>query len=142
LAHALAEPNEPFGGLNVIFAGDFAQLPPVSAKALYSPDSAVSPMIYGKMSILDQKNTIGKIIWQQITTVVILKQNMRQTADTPDDVKFRTALTNMRFACCSKEDLQYLQSRTIGNRPGQPTFTRKEFRNVSIITAYYLINTI
>jgi hypothetical protein len=76
LAHSLGEPNKPFGGLNVIFAGDFAQLPPVSAKALYSPDSAVAPMIHGKMSILDQKNTIGKIIWQQITTVVVLKQNM------------------------------------------------------------------
>jgi hypothetical protein len=80
LAHALGEPNEPFGGLNVIFAGDFAQLPPVSAKALYSPDSTVAPMVYSKMSILDQKNTIGKIIWQQITTVVILKQNMRSQA--------------------------------------------------------------
>jgi hypothetical protein len=45
LAHSLGEPNEPFGGLNIIFAGDFAQLPPVSAKALYSPDSAVAPMI-------------------------------------------------------------------------------------------------
>ncbi|KAJ7315245.1 hypothetical protein DFH08DRAFT_715897, partial [Mycena albidolilacea] len=132
----VTEPNEPFGGMNVIFAGDFAQLPPVSAKALYSPDSTVSPIIQGKMSILDQKNTIGKIIWQQITTVVVLKQNMRQTASTPDDEKFRTALANMRFASCSKADLEFLQSRTIGNRPGRPTFKRKEFRNVSIITAF------
>jgi hypothetical protein len=95
LAHSLGEPNEPFGGLNGIFAGDFAQLPPVSAKALYSPESSVAPLLQSKMSILDQKNMIGKIIWQQITTVVLLKQNMRQTANTPDDEKFRTALTNI-----------------------------------------------
>jgi hypothetical protein len=84
---------------------------------------------------LDQKNTIGKIIWQQVTTVVILKQNMRQTASTPDDEKMRTALTNMRFAACSK-DLQFLQSRTIGNQPSSPTFYRKDLRDVSIITAF------
>jgi hypothetical protein len=95
LALCLGEPNEPFGGMNMILAGDFGQLPPVNAKALYSPDSAVSPIIHAKQSILDQKNTIGKIIWQQITTVVILKQNMRQTAETADDIRFRTALTNM-----------------------------------------------
>ncbi|KAJ7304793.1 hypothetical protein DFH08DRAFT_654203, partial [Mycena albidolilacea] len=120
----------------VIFAGDFAQLPPVSAKALYSPDSSVAPLLQSKMSILDQKNTIGKIIWQQITTVVLLKQNMRQTANTPDDEKFRTALTNMRFASCTKDDLKYLQSRTIGNGPGRPSFARAEFRDASIITAF------
>lgn len=136
LAHSMGEPNEPFGGLNVIFAGNFAQLPPVSAKGLYSPDSSVSPLIRSKMSILDQKNTIGKIIWQQITTVVLLKQNMRQTANTPDDEKFRSALTNMRFASCTKEDLQYLQSRTIGNGPNRPSFAHQKFRNVSIITAF------
>lgn len=35
LARALNEPNEAFGGMNMIFAGDFAQLPPVKANALY-----------------------------------------------------------------------------------------------------------
>jgi hypothetical protein len=68
--------------------------------------------------------------------VVILKQNMRQTACTSDDERLRSALTNMRFASCSKEDLQFLQSRTIGSQPGRPTFNRRELRDVSIITAF------
>jgi hypothetical protein len=136
LALCLGEPNEPFGGMNMIVAGDFGQLPPVNAKPLYSPDSTVSPIMHAKQSILDQKNTIGKIIWQQITTVVILKQNMRQTAETADDVRFRTALTNMCFAACTNADLQYLESRTISKRDNRPNFSNLEFRNVSIITAF------
>ena len=36
LSKVLNEFDEPFGGLNVIFAGDFAQLPPVGGKSLYS----------------------------------------------------------------------------------------------------------
>jgi hypothetical protein len=43
---------------------------------------------------------------------------------------------HMRFASCTKDDLQYLQSRTIGKGPNRPTFARSEFRNVSIITAF------
>ncbi|KAJ7321527.1 hypothetical protein DFH08DRAFT_712897 [Mycena albidolilacea] len=120
----------------MIFAGDFGQLPPVSAKPLYSADEVVAPIKHNKMSIQSQKNTIGKIIWQQVNTVVILKQNMRQTADTEEDIKFRTALTNMRFASCTKEDLQYLESRTISKRPGRPSFECGEFSDVSIITAF------
>ncbi|KAJ7431708.1 hypothetical protein B0H11DRAFT_2261533 [Mycena galericulata] len=37
LAHALQLPDQPFGGMNMIFAGDFAQLPPVMAQPLYAP---------------------------------------------------------------------------------------------------------
>lgn len=75
LALALGEPEEAFGGINIIFAGDFAQLPPVKAKSLFSPDAEVSPIVHTKMTVSDQKNCIGKILWQQVTTVVILKKN-------------------------------------------------------------------
>jgi hypothetical protein len=61
---------------------------------------------------------------------------MYQTANTPDNEKFWTALTNMQFALCTKQDLQYLQSRTISKGPNRPTFVRSEFRGVSIITAF------
>ncbi|KAJ7696999.1 hypothetical protein B0H17DRAFT_864523, partial [Mycena rosella] len=118
----------------MIFAGDFAQLPPVKASTLYSPDSQVSSFIHTKMGIPAQKQAIGKIIWQQVTTVVILKQNMRQTATTADDCKLRTALENMRFGACTPADIEYLKTRTISRRPGHPTFSEARFRHVSIIT--------
>lgn len=75
LALALGEPNEAFGGMNMIFAGDFAQLPPVCANALYCPESAVSCATSARATINDKKNSIGKLIWRQVTTAVILEKN-------------------------------------------------------------------
>jgi hypothetical protein len=49
-----------------------------------------------------------------------------ETKYTPDDEKLRSALTNKHFASCSKEDLQFLQRRTIGSQPGKPTFDCRE----------------
>ncbi|KAJ7934741.1 hypothetical protein B0H13DRAFT_1582490, partial [Mycena leptocephala] len=135
LALALGEANEPFGGMNMILAGDFAQLPPVGGATLYNPDRKAKARPNVKPSLADQKQSIGRILWQQFTTVVILKQNMRQTASTPDDIRLRAALTNMRFAACTKNDLEYLESRTISNKPGRPNFRDKSLHNVSLITA-------
>ncbi|KAJ7133230.1 hypothetical protein C8R44DRAFT_560222, partial [Mycena epipterygia] len=59
---------------------------------------------------------------------------MRQTTTSEDDTKLRTALSNMRYGACTKEDLAYLESRTISRRPGHPNYTDVRLRNVSIIT--------
>ncbi|KAJ7216184.1 hypothetical protein B0H12DRAFT_1273157 [Mycena haematopus] len=40
----------------------------------------------------------------------------------------------MRFAACTSEDIEYLQSRTIGASPGSPNFNDEALHNVSIIT--------
>ncbi|KAJ6449212.1 hypothetical protein C8R45DRAFT_1057317 [Mycena sanguinolenta] len=119
----------------MVFAGDFGQLPPVNATPLFSGNHEADPLKRSRMKLSDQKTSIGKMIWQQVTTAVILKQNMRQTTDSSEDTKFRTALDNMRYASCTAEDIQYLVSRTVGNMPGRPTFTDKALHNVSVITA-------
>ena len=60
----------PFGGLNMVFSGDSAQLPPAMGREhvlLYSrPIGAVAS---DKKS---QEEAIGKVLWHQITTIVIL----------------------------------------------------------------------
>ncbi|KAJ7922067.1 hypothetical protein B0H13DRAFT_1603992 [Mycena leptocephala] len=120
----------------MIFAGDFAQLPPVASPSLFCGDRTQVPdAIQPRMTIPKQKSAISKIIWQQVTTVVILKKNMRQTKDTQGDEKLRTCLANMRFGACTQADLEYLRSRTINRRPGHPTFEDPRFRHVSVITA-------
>jgi hypothetical protein len=79
--------------MNMIFAGDFAQLPPVGGQPLFAPESNVSSVRYSKMSVVNQENTIGKIIWKQVDTVVILKKNMRMHSQSAADDSYRTALT-------------------------------------------------
>src|ERR1700683_4816436 len=69
-----------------------------------------------------------------MTTVVILKKNMRQKTQTAEDGKLRTALENMRYAAFTPEDIKFLKSRIAGRHPDQPKLSNKEFRNVSIIT--------
>src|SRR5271168_4236042 len=80
----------PFGGLNMIFAGDFAQLKPVFGSPLYS--HTVGTSVDASMTVRSQQSAIGKALWHQVTTVVILRQNMRQNTQSPEDAKFRTAL--------------------------------------------------
>ena len=122
-----------FGGVNVIFAGDFAQLPPVMGKSLY--DGTVEKFVDSKMSVRAQETVIGKILWHQITTVIILKENMRQKSQTEDDAKLRTALINMRYAACSQDDIEFLRSRIAGRGSLSPKLNDPRFRHVSIITA-------
>jgi len=66
----------PYGGINMIFSGDFAQLSPVFGSALYS--GTVDTQLMSHMTVQGQKAAIGKALWHQVTTVVILRENMRQ----------------------------------------------------------------
>ena len=120
----------PFGGINMIFAGDFAQLPPVGGASLYS--GAVGTKLNNAQTRFGQESCMGKVLWHQVTTVVILRQNMRQKTQSVQDANLRTALENMRYAACTQDDLNYLQSRIVGNGP---SLSDKNIRNVSIITA-------
>jgi hypothetical protein len=126
--------DEPFGGINFIFAGDFAQLPPARTGApLYSGD--VGTTVDAGKSIERQEAAIGKALWHQITTVVILRQNMRQAHQTPEDDKLRIALENMRYKSCTPADIEFLWTRIAGRGPNDPKLAQKRFRNISVITA-------
>ena len=115
-------------------AGDFAQLPPTNGSPLYS--SSVSNIQKNSMSKREQESTIGKILWHQITTVVILTQNMRQTEMSEDDKKFRIALSNMRYTACTDDDLDFLETLCVDkNRSrSKKLMSDPNFKNVSIIT--------
>jgi hypothetical protein len=82
-----------------------------------------------------QNAVLGKILWHQFNTVVILRQNMRQKTMTIEDSQFRLALENMRFGACTEGDLTFLKSKIAGFREQDVKLNAAEFRNVSVITA-------
>src|ERR1700759_2183801 len=131
LSKALGVFDIPFGGMNMVFAGDFAQLPPVGGPSLYS--NTVGTQVHAGLKPVGQEAAIGKALWHQVTTVVILRENMRQKIQTAQDEALRTALVNMRYGKCTPEDIRFLRSRIAGKRPGQPNVASKEFRNVAIL---------
>ncbi|KIL57946.1 hypothetical protein M378DRAFT_15905 [Amanita muscaria Koide BX008] len=133
LSRVLNKLDQPFGGINIIFAGDFAQLPPPMGGehvSLYS-------RTVGRLatSLRSQEEAMGRAVWHQVTTVVILWQNMRQRVNTDEDNKLRRALENMRYKDCTPEDLLFLKSRVTSLQAGRPSICDPKFRNVSIITA-------
>ena len=116
LARVMNNLDIPFGGINMIFVGDFAQLLPIIGQehaALYSRTAGKNAT-----SLQEQEAAIGKALWHQITTVVILCDNMRQRAQSAEDAQFREALVNMRYKACTPADIAFLKSRVSSQLPG------------------------
>jgi hypothetical protein len=98
----------PFGGINIIFAGDFAQLSPVSGKQLYAHiDTRRCGTTQG------QKNIFGRLLWLSVKTVVLLRTIMRQSGT--ENERFVDFLSRLRQGKCTQDDYRLLQSRVITN---------------------------
>ena len=87
------ECNDPFGGIQVIFIGDFFQLPPVEKEGEIRHYCFDSP-VWDKLGL---KN-------------VVLKKNYRQNEE-----NFITALAHMRENCLEVEDIELLKTRCVEN---------------------------
>ncbi|KAJ7168752.1 hypothetical protein C8R46DRAFT_827653, partial [Mycena filopes] len=110
ISHALsiAKGNDlAFGGINVVLAGDFAQLPPVGQKRLYAH---FGPKDIAKAATKQgQKDVFGKLLWLSVDSVVMLTQNMRQTG--PDNQEFVDLLVRLREGRCTDADYDLLNTR-------------------------------
>ena len=85
LAKVLENAHVPFSSLNMIFSGDFAQLLPAVGGENVSLLRSVSEMSTDRKS---QEEAVGKALWHQVTTVVILHQNICQHKQSSEDTKF------------------------------------------------------
>ncbi|PBK83830.1 hypothetical protein ARMGADRAFT_1048370 [Armillaria gallica] len=117
-----------FGGISVIFAGDFMQLPPAydgSGLSLYSN------YIGAKSDFMHDQHTvivlIGKALWHQVLMV---------SSQTIEDASLRTALENMQYHMCIANDLLFLNTHVSSIACGHDHISQPEYQNISIITAW------
>ena len=116
----------------MIFSGDFAQLPPaIGGEHVLLYSRSIGAIAADMKS---QEESVGKALWHQIMTVVILHVNMRQKKQSSDDAKLRTALENMRYKACTPGDIAFLRTHISSTIPGRPSICDNNFRNVLIIT--------
>jgi hypothetical protein len=73
--------SQPFGGVNIIFTGDFGQLTPVKTYSLFSHEliKKLSPNVRDTEE--GQSSLHGVFLWRQVNRVVELKKNWRAEED-------------------------------------------------------------
>jgi len=114
--------GKPFGGVNVIFMGDFGQLDPPRQASLYCYRLVKSPSFTESRDTSAILAMNGAFLWRQVDVVVHLKKNQRQSAD-PLYAEFlsrlRTGKCTHKRAPGEKDDLDYIQSRILSNLEGR-----------------------
>jgi ATP-dependent DNA helicase PIF1 len=97
----------PFGGISVLAVGDFAQLPPVLDRPLYSPVDGMKDLhLQGKQTFLSQFKIVS-----ELTT------NMRQQGEEPEQVRFKQILENIRDGKIIEDDWHVLMTRRLSILP-------------------------
>ncbi|KAG1816967.1 hypothetical protein DFJ58DRAFT_673487, partial [Suillus subalutaceus] len=93
-----------FGGIVIIFSGDFYQFPPVGGSPLYAPIS-----MYAGQTDEEIQKRLGHLVWKSVNTVVNLTEQQRMK----DDPEFGDAVSRLHKRRCSEEDVDLFNSRVI-----------------------------
>lgn len=104
LRMAKEKPNEWFGGIIVIFSGDFCQYPPVAGNALYSCMRSNR-----ELNDRELKRRLGRLAWKTLNAVVEFEEQFRMK----DDPGYAMAAVRLRERRCTKADLALFNSRVI-----------------------------
>jgi hypothetical protein len=104
LRFAKESPNEWFGGINVIFAGDFYQYPPVGSTPLYMPIQAKAPQ-----KSTDIEKRLGRLAWKSVNVVISLSEQQRMK----DDPEYASAVGRLRVRDCNLGDVELFNSRVV-----------------------------
>ncbi|CAD6983220.1 unnamed protein product, partial [Tilletia controversa] len=95
--------DEPFGGVNVLFAGDLCQLPPVLSSPLYSRASRTSLSAEQRTKV-----ELGRAAWLQVDEVVEFHEQMRM-----QDAGMAAALSRLRIRACTHDDVNLFNSNVL-----------------------------
>ncbi|RDB16871.1 ATP-dependent DNA helicase PIF1 [Hypsizygus marmoreus] len=117
----------PFGGMDVILFGDFHQFPPVKNR---------TGALYCSRPQTDKPRAIiGREIYMQFTTVVILKEQKRIS-----DPVWNRILTHLRSGDCDQDDLQTVRQLVISNNSCDvPDFDSEKWGNMILVTSRHSV---
>ncbi|KAI0043927.1 hypothetical protein FA95DRAFT_1479719, partial [Auriscalpium vulgare] len=80
--HPADHVGQPFGGVNVIFLGDFGQLKPVQMRSLFAHELVSSGRDPSTIHTVNgQRALSGACLWRTVPDVIELKKNWRQQED-------------------------------------------------------------
>ena len=96
--------SEWFGGINIIFAGDFYQYPPVGSTPLYTPIQPKAPQ-----KSTDIEKRLGRLAWKSVNVVVSLDEQKRMK----DDPEYASAVGRLRVRDCNLGDADLFNSRIV-----------------------------
>jgi len=122
-----------FGGISVILCGDFFQFPPVAcapSEALYFPITSVQR---------NRENSLtGRTIFEEFTTVVTLKQQMRVT-----DPVWQDFLHHPRFGQVQECHVHMLRTLVLTNPDAIPTdFESNPWNDACLVTPRHAVRRI
>ena len=133
--------GKPFGGVNMIFTGDFGQLKPPKQHALYSHELVAHPSFAQSRDESGISALNGVFLWRQVRVVVELVRNQRHATD-PDYAAF---LSRLRVGECLRPeggscvgDLSYISTRLISNLAKDPKELAR-FKDAPIIVGSKLL---
>ena len=123
--------SQSFGGINVVFCGDFHQFPPVAcavSEALYQPSNMVTDSL---------DSQLGRAIYEEFSTVVILREQLRVT-----DNVWRDLLTHLRYGRIQERHLTVLRKQLIKHPNSSPTdFSSEPWNTASLVTPRHAVRT-
>ncbi|KAI5984365.1 hypothetical protein EDD15DRAFT_2107567, partial [Pisolithus albus] len=91
-----------FGGIALIFAGDFFQYPPVGGSPLYTPIST-----YAGQTNDEIQKRLGRLAWKTINTVVNFTEQQRMK----NDMEYGDTVARLRVRKCTYSDVDLFNSR-------------------------------
>lgn len=131
--------DQPFGGVNMIFTGDFGQLKPVRQSALYK-HSLVNDPAYRECRDSEGVSTLnGAFLWRLVNAIMLLKERKRHK----DDLPYAEMLDRIRVGECHQyrpgsrqdklSDLDILQKRQLSYIGQHNSAHLQEFHDAPVI---------
>ncbi|CAF2751820.1 unnamed protein product [Rotaria sp. Silwood2] len=116
-----SDPSVPFGGINLVFFGDFMQYAPVLDKPLITDifmqlESSVSNStseVQKSLSEYEIQCQVGRALFLQVNVVVKLTMQIRV-----EDKEYLEALDRLRLGECTMKDYELFRSLIIGRSGG------------------------